>query len=233
MSSIVRYILLVVLLCGPIRGLAQEDAEFKMEIGGGLGTSFYLGDVNTKFYHNTGLAVGAVWRYLFNPRSALKTSLAYGKVKGQSDIAIDYYPERLNPPAVSNQPLNYSFSSGVVDISLMYELNFWSYGYYQNFKGYKRLTPFMQMGLGVTYMGEDKNITANIPVGFGVKYRLGKRVNIALDWAIHFSLSDKLDGLEAPLGIKSQGLKNKDTYQTTLITLTYSFAPICPNCNKD
>ena len=31
---------------------AQDDAEFRMEIGGGLGTSFYLGDVNSSLYKN-------------------------------------------------------------------------------------------------------------------------------------------------------------------------------------
>ena len=65
---------------------AQEDAEYRMEVGGGLGTCFYLGDVNTQFYRNTGFVVGGVWRYLFDHRNALKTSLSYGGVKGKSHV---------------------------------------------------------------------------------------------------------------------------------------------------
>lgn len=204
-----------------------------MEIGGGLGSSFYLGDVNTKFYHNTGVAVGGVWRYLFDHYNSLKTSLTYGGVKGRSDVSIDYLPADLHSGAPSETSLEYSFSSYVVDLSCMYEINFWPYGYYQDYMGLKRLTPFLQLGIGMTYMGQEKSVTANIPIGVGVKYRLGKRLNLALDWTIHFSLSDKVDGLEAPLGIKGEGLKNKDSYQLTMLTLTYSFSPICPNCNKD
>ncbi|MBQ8098867.1 MAG: outer membrane beta-barrel protein [Bacteroidaceae bacterium] len=211
---------------------AQEDADYRMEIGGALGTCFYLGDLNNTFYKDTGAAVGAVWRYLFNPRSAMKASLMYGGVKGTADVSLDYLPQHPDIPAVST-PLSYSFSSHVVDLSFIYELNFWPYGYYQGYKGYKRLTPFMQLGLGMTYMGEGKSATANIPIGLGLKYRLSKRWNLALDWAIHFSMSDKIDGLIDPIGISSEGLKNKDSYQVTVFTLTYNFSPICPACNKD
>ena len=233
MRRINQYILVSCLLLVPVVSQAQDDAAFRMEVGGGLGTCFYLGDLNTKFYHQVGPSVGGVWRYLFNPRNALKASLTWGKVKGASDVSIDYYPQNPKMPVVTNTPLKYSFSSHVVDVSCMYELNFWPYGFYEDFMGYKRLTPFIQLGLGVTYLGEDKSLTGNIPLGVGVKYRLSKRWNVALDWSIHFSLSDKMDGLDAPMGIKSEGIKNKDSYQMTLITLTYSFAPICPNCNKD
>lgn len=226
-------LLVVLLTMFSLGALAQEDAEFRMEVGGGLGTSFYLGDVNTRFYRNAGVAVGGVWRCLFDHRNALKASLAYGGVKGKSDISIDYYPQDVGSKTPSTSPLQYSFSSYVVDLSCMYEINFWPYGYYQDFMGYKRITPFLQLGMGFTYMGQPKALTANIPMGAGVKYRLGKRLNVAFDWTIHFSLSDKIDGLDAPLGIKGQGIKNKDSYQTTMITLTYNFSPICPNCNKD
>lgn len=223
---------LILLLLASSKMSAQDDAEFRMEIGGGIGTSFYLGDVNTKFYHNTGIAAGAVWRYLFDHRNCLKAALTYGQIKGQSDISIDYYPQDLTSQATSTNMLDYSFSSSVVDLSCMYEINFWPLGYYQDYTGNKRLTPFLQLGLGMTYAGMDKSVTANIPLGAGIKYRLSKRWNVALDWTIHFSLSDKLDGLEAPLGIAGEGFKNKDSYQMTMITFTYNFSAICPNCNK-
>ena len=130
-------------------------------------------------------------------------------------------------------PLKYDFSSYVVDLSCLYEVNLWPYGYYQNYLGHKRLTPFLQLGIGMTFVGQDKSVTANVPLGVGVKYRLGKRVNLTFDWRWHFTLSDKVDGLEAPHGISASGFKNKDSYQVTMLTLTYSFSAICPNCNKD
>lgn len=228
-----RFIMILSLLICSSTIHAQDDADFRMELGGSVGTSSYLGDVNTKLYHHVGPAIGAVWRYLIDSRNDLKTTLTFGGVKGNSDISIDYYPADLNTKKVSTSPLNYSFSSHVVDLSCVYEVNFWPYGYYQNYMGRKRLTPFLQLGMGFTYIGENKSLTANIPLGLGLKYRLGKRLNLAFDWTIHFSLSDKIDGLDAPLGIQGEGFKNKDSYQMTLITLTYNFSPICPNCNKN
>ena len=215
-----------------VRAYSQEDAEFRMEIGGGLGTSFYLGDVNNKMYKNQQLAAAAQWRYLFDHHNAIKVQLLAGSIKGKGDPYQDFYPV----PDASSLPAStsyiYDFSSFLAGLDCMYELNFWPYGYYSGYMGYKRLTPFLQLGMGLTYSSVAKKALVNIPIGFGVKYRLGKRLNLTLDWAMHFGLSDKLDGVEDPKGTTSEFLKNKDNYCTTMLTLTYNFAPICPNCNK-
>ena len=92
------------------------------------------------------------------------------------------------------------------------------------------------MGIGATYADTDAGsaFTANVPIGAGVKYKLGKRLNLGLEWAMHFSLSDKLDGIEDPYGIESTGIfKNTDSYSMLKLTLTYSFMPKCKICNKD
>ena len=232
-SMLLRNVLLFLLAFLPLRGVAQEDAEFRMEIGGALGTSFYLGDVNSSLYKNPCGAVSGLWRYLFDHHNAIKVMLSMGGIKGTGNVSYDYYPQDPGSGIVSTVPYIYRFSGTVTDLCCMYELNFWPYGYYCGYMGYKRLTPFIQLGMGFTYTSTGKQATANIPLGFGVKYRLGKRLNLALDWTMHFSLSDKLDNYENPQGIKSEGLKNKDSYSLTMLSLTYSFAPICPNCNKD
>ena len=83
--------------------------------------------------------------------------------------------------------------------------------------------------------GGEKNVfTANIPLGLGLKYKIGERLNLGIEWAMHFSLSDKLDGVEDPYGVKSTGIfKNTDCYSALMLSLTYSFSPKCANCNKD
>lgn len=227
-----RVILCCILYQLATTGWAQDDGDFRMEIGGHVGTSFYLGDLNTKFYSDMGISAGAVWRYLFDPRQSLKVSLSYNAIKGDAVGSTDYYPEHPESLVTGEESLEYSFSSSVVDLSVMYEINFWPYGYYQDFTNRKRLTPYLQLGLGFTYGQEAQVATLNFPVGVGLKYRLARRLNLSLDWIIHFSLSDELDGLKDPQGITSEGWKNKDSYQQTVLTLTYSFAPICPNCNK-
>lgn len=120
----------------------------------------------------------------------------------------------------------------MVDLGGTYELNFWPYGYHRGYQGYSRITPYIQLGFGLSY-GTAKAFSLNLPVGAGLKYKLKERLNVGLDWQTHFTLSDKLDGLQAPTGVKTSGFKNKDHYSTLMLTLTYSFSPKCPECNRD
>lgn len=72
-----------------------------------------------------------------------------------------------------------------------------------------------------------------MPLGLGVKYKIGPRLNLGLEWAVHFSLSDKLDGVKDPYGIESSGLfKNTDCYSALQLTLTYSFMAKCRTCHN-
>ena len=76
--------------------------------------------------------------------------------------------------------------------------------------------------------------TANIPIGLGVKYKVADRVNLGVEWRIHFSLSDELDGMKDPYFIKSKGaFKNTDCYSALQVTITYSFMAKCKTCHND
>lgn len=232
MSLMSRHIIAVLICCLPLAAQAQEDADFRMEIGGGIGTSFYLGDLNNTMFSCQRPAAGAYWRYLFDHYNSLKVNLTYAGIKGSTQDQDDFYPSAPGSGEVIDKPLKKEFSGSVIDLSCMYEINFFPYGYYQDFFGHKRLTPFLQLGLGMAFGSEDKGVALSLPIGAGVKYRVSKRLNASFDWTMHFTISDKLDGVEDPLGIKSDGFKNKDHYSIALLTLTYSFAPRCPNCNK-
>lgn len=75
--------------------------------------------------------------------------------------------------------------------------------------------------------------TANVPIGLGIKYKVAPRLNVGLEWAIHFSLSDNLDGATDPYNIPSSGLfKNTDCYSALQLSLTYSFMPKCRTCHN-
>ena len=87
------------------------------------------------------------------------------------------------------------------------------------------------MGLGFTY--GNKTVTMNIPIGFGVKYKLKERVNVGFDWCMHFSMSDKLDGISDPYSIKGGFLKNKDSYCLTKVYLSFDLCPRYRECNND
>lgn len=223
-----RYLICLLALVCSLRAAAQNDETvYRLELGGGVGMGLNLTDVDGKI----GLAAAAVARFPLNPRMAVKAQFSYSQIKGATDGIKNFYP--IDPSQPGSDRLHYEVSDGIYDLSALYELHFLPYGYVRDYKGYSRIVPYLQMGFGLTYGPAGKVFSANIPLGFGVKYKVAPRLNLGLDWLMHFSLSDKLDGLDAPLGIKSSGFRNKDHYSTLTLTLTYDLNPRCPTCNRD
>lgn len=207
--------------------LAQSDYEYRMEIGAGIGMVSYEGDFNGSILSNMQPTASVVLRRIFNPYMGVRLAASYGKLKGSSKDVKTYMPDYVETP--------YEFSNTLIDVSATYEYNFWPYGTGNDYRGAKRLTPFVFGGIGATYVTGDGSVfTANVPLGLGVKYKVAQRVNLGIEWAAHFSLSDKLDGIADPYGIKSSGLfKNTDCYSVLQLTLTYSFMPKCRTCHND
>lgn len=215
--------------CGS-RVAAQDEVVYTKEVGVGLGINSSLTDVNSKFFGAIGPSGGAMMRFILNPRMAVKTSISYSRLSGKASNQKEFIPAA---DGVTTEQLDFSVKGGLTDLSAIYELHFLPYGYEQGYQGYKRIVPYIQAGIGFTYSDAGKAFTMNIPIGVGVKYKVAPRLNLGLEWRMHLSLSDKLEGLEAPRGIKSSGFKNKDHYALTLFTLTYDISPKCPTCNKD
>ena len=88
-------ILCILLLSLPLAGLyAQDEEEYKMELGGGLGGSFYMGDANyTTPFKNIGIAGGFMARYIMNPRMAIKANLMAGRISGNTKNFKNKYPD--------------------------------------------------------------------------------------------------------------------------------------------
>lgn len=222
----------LMLLAAPASYLrAQEKDVYRMEIGGGAGICFGLTDVNSRLYGKSSLAGTAMLRFLLNPRMTVKTTLSCGRLKGSAASVEDFYPAQ--PGLAGTERLKFDADAGIYDLCALYELHFLPYGYEQGYQGFRRLVPYLQLGIGITYSDAGKAVAPNFPVGLGLKYKVAARLNVGLDWRMHFTPSDKLEGLPAPLGIKSAGFRNKDHYATTLLTLTYDISPRCPTCNKD
>lgn len=218
----------LLMLCATLTASAQQDDEYLMEIGGGVGMVSYQGDFNGKITSGMQPAGAIVWRRLLNPYMGFRVTGMMGKLKGDAARVETYYPDETTRA--------YSFDRSLTDVSVTYEYNFWPYGTGRDYRGAKRLTPFVFGGIGATYVsgGEKKVFTANVPIGLGIKYKLKERLNVGLEWSMHFSLSDELDGIADPYGIKSSGaFKNTDCYSGLMLTLTYSFKSKCRTCNND
>lgn len=222
-----RVLIMLWLLPLTVCATAQDDQEYRMEIGAGIGTVSYEGDFNGSITSNMQPMGTLLLRKNISPWMGLRASVAAGKLTGNSRDAGTYYPQ------LADQPL--SFSHTLIDVSLTYEYNFWPYGTGRDYRGAKRITPFVFGGVGGAHVsGGPKNVfTAQIPLGVGVKCKLADRVNLGVEWAVHFSLSDELDGVTDPYGFKATGLfKNKDAYSALQLTLTYSFMPRCRTCHN-
>lgn len=217
-----KIIIALISVCSFSHAANAQEAEYKMEFGAMAGGSFYLGDANySGFYKNTRPAAGAFARYNLNPRMSLKFDLAYCGIAGDARNSKNKFPD------LTDSQLKFSYP--LVDLGCQYEISFWGFGTGKGFKGTKRLTPFIEAGLGFTYCNA---FTLNIPIGFGIKYKVAPRWNVGLDWTMRFSLSDRLDKIKDPYYINSGFLKNKDSYSWTMITVSYDMFQKLRKCNN-
>lgn len=197
--------------------------EFRHEIGAASGASVYMGDANKKrFFLNPGMAGGGMYRYNINYRWAIKANLLAGNVSGNTKNSGDAFPYGRQT----------SFSRTFVDAGLQAEFNFFPYGDTYAYLGAKPYTPYVFVGAGATYAtGNSVFFNANIPFGIGFKYKVKNRMNIGMEFSVRKLLGDDFDvteknadwSLDAPYGIKSSPLKNKDRYLLTMIFFTWEF----------
>lgn len=220
-----RMAVILLTVCTPFcTASAQEEPEYRLEIGGGIGTLTYLGDFNGNLLKNMQPWGTVVGKYKINPRMAVAMSIGYGKLKGSSDNSGTWYPGEYH-----------QFNYKMVDAGLRYEYNFWAFGTGREYRGARRLAPFITLGIGGAYHGgPQKGLAVNVPLGAGVKYKMADRLNLTAEWRMHFSLSDKMDGVEDPYGIKSSGIfKNTDGFSILQVSLTYDFWAKCKTCHND
>ncbi len=193
-----------------VLNLKAQQGTADIGLWGGLGT--YSGDMT---YVNTtsslGPAGGLFVRYNFNPRYAVRGTIMLENVKATGEF------ESL--PWTSDTT---SLSKSVVDLSAMFEFNFFKY--IIGSKNYA-ITTYLIGGLGVSFYpynfdpvalnnvgafvnpeelamypdGYEKNVTAlNLPFGFGFKFNVGKRWSVGMETLFRKYFDDKLDDLNDP-----------------------------------
>lgn len=224
-----RWLLILLLAMAPRLSLmAQDDPEYRAEIGGGVGLLTYHGDLGGGILSGMEPEISLLLKYKGNPRTAWSFALGYGKLKGSSKNTETWYP------ATSDEVID--FSNSMVDASLKFEYNFWPYGTGREYRGAVRLTPYFALGLGFVYSDTPQGgvFAMQVPIGVGVKYKIATRLNLQVEWAIHFSGSDKLENIEDPYGVESKGMfKNTDCYSLLQVGLTYDIWAKCKTCNND
>ena len=215
---------LIVAYCPLISASAQEEPEYRLEIGAGAGTVTYLGDFNGNLTKEMQPWGAVMAKYRMNPRMSVGLTVGFGKLKGSIKNADTWYPNTYE-----------DFSNSVVDAGLRYEYTVWAFGTGREYRGARKFTPFITLGVGATHhSGKESGLAANFPLGAGVKYKLGERLNLTAEWRMHFSTGDLLDDVKDPHGIPSTGFfKNTDCYSVIQVALSYDIWAKCKTCNND
>jgi hypothetical protein len=182
----------------------------RSEVGGFVGGSFYLGDLNpTRVFSQTQFAAGAVYRYNLTTRWAIRGNAFWGTVAGD-DKKFD-------------NPRNLDFRSRINEFSIQAEINFFTF-----FTGsqHHRFTPYVFAGAGLfsfnpqgSYIDENGKkqwvdlqelgtegqflpfsevkpynlVQMCFPFGLGFKYSLNRTFSIGAEWGMRFLFTDYLD----------------------------------------
>ena len=232
MRQMVGKLATALLLLLPAYVVSAQELEYNMELGGMMGGSFYMGDANnTALFKDVAMMGGILARYNINPRMAVKGDLAMGRIKGTTAGLDNKFPQGENS----------AFTRNVFDLGAQFEYSFFAYGTGTGYKGSRRLAPYIQAGVGMTYAPKPANhvFAMNLPVGIGVKYKLAERLNVGAEWSMRFTTSDRLDVVNAtglqlddPYGIKSKWLKNRDCYSWLMLYVSYDMFPKYRKCNN-
>lgn len=236
MSSIfIQRWLVIFVLSNMFLSLSAQDTpapEYKFEIGGMAGSSFYMGDVNkTTLFKNLNPGAGVVFRYNANFRVAFKANLAWASVSGSTTGLANVFPDNAQA----------TFNRNLFDLGGQFEFNFFPYSDQFAYLNTKRFAPYILFGVGMTVApgGGNTFITPNIPIGAGMKYKLKKRINVGVEFTFRKLFGDGLEVtddsnriLDDPYGIGGSVLKNKDWYSLLMLSVTWDFGTRSCQCNN-
>lgn len=198
------FFLCVMALGGTTVGAQVMPAdEYRAEIGITGGGSYYLGDANGVLFNNMQAAYGGFFRYVFNPRTAMKVELLGTNVSN---------------PAFEN---NFVFTGDV-----NFEFNFFDLerNPYKRFS--KTFSPYIFAGIGGltdVYDGQFLPVMS-LPFGVGMKAKLGKRWNLNVQWTTRLLFSDYLENTVAfnnPNDLNGSNFLNNDFLSTFAVGLSY------------
>jgi hypothetical protein len=206
--------------------------DYKFELGGMIGGSFYMGDANKNtLFKQMNPGAGVVFRYNANFRIAIKADLAWATVSGSTDGMDNVFPHNAQT----------SFNRNLFELGGQFEFNFFPYSDKFAYLNTKRFTPYVLIGMGVTVApgGGETFVSPNIPIGVGIKYKIKNRINVGGEFSFRKLFGDNLDMnddnnhiLDDPYRIGGSVLKNKDWYSLLMFSVTYDFGFRDCQCNN-
>lgn len=173
------------------------------------GASQYFGDINPDYnFSSINPAIGAFYRYFFNPYVSLRAGLSYTHLAAKDSDAKNAFQNIRN----------LSFQNDIFEAMVMGEFNFF---YYMTGNKERRFTPYMVLGIGAVYsnpytmlegqkvhlqpLGTEGQFVAGFenrrynkvnvvaPFGAGIKYGLAPGINLGFELVHRFAFTDYLD----------------------------------------
>lgn len=177
----------------------------RLEIGGGLGTFNYTGDlVRTYDFRFSKPAATLFYRINFSQVVSLRTSVTFGSVAGSDNI------QPLDPAAAQRKA---SFKTSLAEFSPVFEYHFVDW---RDAKRRTRYTPYLFLGTGLfiisvktdfanTINGPSpfnsppafSRVQLSIPFGGGFKYVLNPNWYMAVEFGMRETFFDYLDGVSS------------------------------------
>ncbi|NWJ49282.1 MAG: outer membrane beta-barrel protein [Bacteroidetes bacterium] len=200
----------------------------RSDVGIFIGSSYYTGDLNPGKPFNKPLpAYGALYRYNFNPRIAIKAGLTFTQFQG-ADKFSKFQPDR-----------GLYFNSTLVEGSAQLEVSFYEFKVdgddhsispyifagigYSSFKVSNSNNPYVTLASGdiqdvTTFTVDPKNPIVdnpqdnvnkslplpNIPFGLGIKYNPFENVSMGLEWGLRKPFGKNADKLD---NVYQQGIR--------------------------
>jgi hypothetical protein len=225
--KILRSFVLVSFLVGSPAAVVVAQSY---EIGGGLGTAVYSGDIIRKIDANQSGFQGTLFgKRNFDNVWSLKVGVNLAKIMGSDNIRpIDEFA-RVRAR---------DFSGRITELSAIMEFNFLDY---VNHKSEFKFSPYSFFGMGYAFVNGEgitpyRSGSVIIPFGGGVKFLLNEQVTLGMELGFRASTSDDLDQLSGIINVDerySGGLPNpvnmnfgnpntKDWYYFLGLTVSYT-----------
>ena len=206
-------------LLGVTQVACGQNFEHTIEFGPTVGTSFYLGDANSRLFNDCKPLFGGVVRFPFNTRVAVKGSVAFSGIKGYSD------------------QYDIAFNHSYMYANVQGEFNFFPYELSDFNLESSVITPYIFGGIGYILCSEQKKnqtMTTDpisparavvLHCGVGGKWKLNRHLDLNVEWTINKALSDRLEGvaeLNNPYQLNQGTAFNNDFFSTLTLSLTFA-----------
>lgn len=218
--------LLVILLLAS--GVASAQLRQRTEVGGGIGTFNYTGDiVRTYNIRYSKPAATLYYRYNFNHVLSVRTGINFGRV-GASDVT-----DPIDPAARERDA---SFNKSLIELAPVFEYHFLDW---KDARRRIRYTPYLFAGTGFFIISGDgkrvrdsySNVQLSIPFGGGFKYIVNPHWYAGFEIGIRKTFFDYLDNVTRRTRPTQKTFDfgnpyDKDNYFFVGFTLTRTFYEI-------